>query len=107
MMPLPVPTRITATNAVLKMSPQGGGQGIRSTTTAAPGGSVTVNVGPNDPSVSLTNNATGDSSSFPVDPGKDTTIPIPNVPGGTILTITVGSGQRARIIIVEVITPGP
>lgn len=89
--------------------PQGqGNQGIRTTTAGATsGGTVTVNVGPNDPSVQVTNNSNGSTSNAPTNPGKDTPVPIPNAPGGTFITISVGTGLRARIIIVEVIAPGP
>ena len=88
--------------------PQGqGGDGVRTTMTATPGGSVTINVGPNEPSVNVENPVTGASTSLPVSPGKDTPIPIPNVPGGTVIHIRIGKGLRSRIILVEVIAPGP
>jgi len=84
-----------------------GGQGLRTSATATAGGSVTVNVSPNDPSIEVTDPATGATTNVPVSPGKDTQVPIPNVPGGSFLTIKVGTGRRARIILVEVIAPGP
>ena len=85
--------------------PQGGG--VRSSATASPGGSITVNVGTNDPSVEISNDTTGETSTVRVAPGKDTSVTIPEVPGGTILYVRVGKGLRAQIIVVEVITPGP
>jgi hypothetical protein len=68
---------------------------------------VTVNVGPNDKTISVFNGATGASTEYAVSPGKDTSVSIPNVPGGTILTIAVGKGINAKVIVVEVIAPGP
>jgi hypothetical protein len=42
-----------------------------------------------------------------VSPGKDTSVPVPNVPGGTVLSIQIGTGINAKTLIVEVIVPGP
>ena len=85
------------------LATQQGKDGLRTTTTAFPGGTITVNVGPNDPSVEISNDSTGEVTTIPVERGKDTQVPIPNVPGGTVLFIRVGRGLRARIIIVEVV----
>jgi hypothetical protein len=40
-----------------------------------------------------------------VPPGKKVTIPVPPVPGGTILIVKVGRRNRATIVLVEVIAP--
>lgn len=68
---------------------------------------MTVNAGPNDSLITVFNSATGGSSSYPVSPGKDTSVPVPNVPGGTVLSIQIGTGINAKTLIVEVIVPGP
>lgn len=90
----------------LVKQPQGqGGDGVIAQAVA--GGSLTIEVGPNDAAIVVTNNTTGEQMRVKVSPGKDTTVPIPNVPAGTGLTIKVGTGLNARIIPVEVIAPGP
>lgn len=89
-----------------RCTPQGG-DGVRGPLGAPPGGSVTVNIGPNDSSVTVIVNANGDAASTPVTPGKDTSIPIPVVPPGTLILIEVGRGLNKRVIPVEVIAPGP
>lgn len=68
---------------------------------------MSIEVGTNDASVTLTNNATGETTRVATSPGKDTSIPIPNVPPGTALTIRIGRGRTARLIVIEVIAPGP
>ena len=80
--------------------------GIRCSPFAAPSGSVTVNVGPSDASVEVINPATGEVTTHPVEPGKDTQVPIPNVPGGTILILRAGKGLNSRNVVIEVIAPG-
>jgi hypothetical protein len=88
--------------------PQGqGSEGIRGPLTGSAGGSVNVNVGPNDSSIDVANSADGKTSTHSVSPGKDTSIPIPDVPPGTVLTIRIGTGLNARVIVVEVVAPGP
>jgi len=87
------------------MTPQG--EGIRAPTPVVQGGSIDVDVGPNDSSVEVSAGSSGNTTSHDVSPGKQAHIPVPSVPGGTILTITVGRGLRARIILVEVIAPTP
>ncbi|MCA8973366.1 MAG: hypothetical protein KDC98_01525 [Planctomycetes bacterium] len=47
------------------------------------------------------------TTTYDVEPGKDTTVQIPNVPGGTIVHIRVGKGVNARIIFVEVVSTTP
>jgi hypothetical protein len=83
------------------------GEGLRTTGPAVAGGTVTVNVGPNDYVVEIKDGTTGNTTKLAVEPGKDTSIPIPNVPGGTIVIIVVGRGINARAIPVEVVAPGP
>ncbi len=83
------------------------GEGVRSTTTAPQGGTVTVNVGPNDASVEVSSAGSSDTTTHDVEPNKDASIPVPNVPPGTFLFITVGKGLRARVIVVQVIAPSP
>jgi hypothetical protein len=85
---------------------QQGGEGVR-TTTATPGGTITVNVGTNESTVKVVDNSSGDSTTVPVTPGKDTSVPIPNVPGGSYVTIEIGRGINKRVIRVEVIAPSP
>ncbi len=86
---------------------QGAGEGLRSPATVLQGGSVNVDVGPNDASVEINVAGSGKSTSVKVEPGKTASIPVPPVPGGTALWITVGQGLRKRVILVEVIAPGP
>lgn len=85
---------------------QGGGA-VNGPTAVVQGGTITVSVGPNDTVVEVKESGSGASSSFPVEPGKDASIPVPNVPGGTYLTLRIGNGTRMRTIVVEVIAPGP
>jgi hypothetical protein len=80
------------------------GEGIRGPTTVSQGGTVTVEVGPNDTTVDVSAFGSGTTSTYPVDPGKQANIPVPpNTPPGTILHITVGAGLRMRIIEVLVV----
>lgn len=83
------------------------GEGVRTTGTATPGGSVTVNVGPNDTSVEVSAAGSDNTKTHDVEPNKDATIPVPEVPPGTILFITVGKGLRARVIEIQVIALSP
>jgi len=73
----------------------------------AQGGTVTVRVGPNDSMVNIGVAGSDKTSTTKVEPNKDATLPIPDVPGGTILYVTVGQGLRRRVIFVEVIAPPP
>lgn len=84
-----------------------GGEGLRVTGSAPAGGSVTVNIGPNDSSIQITVGGSGKSEDKPVDPNKDVDVPVPNVPPGTVIIITVGSGLRARTLEITVIAPSP
>lgn len=80
------------------------GEGIRA---VAQGGTVSVDVGPNDSTVEVSVAGSGATTSVPVQPDKRATVPIPDVPGGTLLYVSVGKGSRRRTILVEVIAPGP
>lgn len=83
------------------------GEGVRTSGVAVQGGSFNVEVGPNDTSVEVNAGGTGDISSHEVGSGKSVTIPVPNVPSGTLLFISVGKGSRMRLITIEVIAPPP
>ncbi len=67
------------------------------------GGTVTVEVGPNDSTVEVKDGDPNHSKSYDVEPGKTAQIPVPNVPPGTVLLIRVGRGARARLLMVEVV----
>jgi len=85
------------------VTPQGD-QGLRTSSQVASGGTITVEVGVSDQTVQV--NAGGpEVLSFPVGPDRTARIPVPNVPGGTVLMISCGRGLRARIVLVEVIAP--
>jgi hypothetical protein len=62
-----------------------------------------VDVGPNDRSVQISSPSGGGTTSVPVAPNKTAEIPVPDVPPGTVLHITVGKGNRMRIIVVVVV----
>jgi hypothetical protein len=84
-----------------------GGQGLVTSATATAGSSIPVEVGPNDASITVTNSSTGGENKISTTPGKDTTVPIPNVPPGTLIYITIGRGANRRTILVEVVSTGP
>ena len=79
------------------------GEGIRGPITVASGGSITIDVGPNDATVEISQPGGSGTISVPVDPGKQATFPVPNVPPNTLLIISVGKGLRSRVIVVEVV----
>ncbi|MCC7064565.1 MAG: hypothetical protein IT456_17255 [Planctomycetes bacterium] len=83
---------------------QGGNEGLRGSSVVVQGGSVNVDVGPNDTSVEISQVGGGPVTTIPVTPGKETSVPIPNVPGGAVLYVRVGRGNRARIMVVEVVS---
>jgi hypothetical protein len=87
------------------MSPQGG-PGIRGPVRGTPGSSIDVEVGPNDAAVEVVDPG-GTITTHPVQPGKTAPIPVPRVPGGTILFFRVGKGPSRRVIVVEVVEMGP
>ncbi len=84
------------------MTPQEG-EGIRTTGAVVQGGTMTVEVGPNDSTVEVSVGSSEQTQSIPVPPGKTAVIPVPNVPAGTVLWVSVGKGLRRRTILVEVV----
>ena len=84
-----------------------GGQGIRITGVATPGGSITINVGPSDQTVEVGVLGTPDSTRYQVQANKDTPLPIPPVPAGTVLVIRVGKGPNRHRILITVVSPMP
>ncbi len=84
------------------MSPQGG-EGVRAVSPVVQGGTIEVDVGPNDTSVEVSTGSLPGTTVHKVTPGKRASIPVPNVPGGTILSVSVGQGARARVVLIEVI----
>lgn len=68
------------------------------------GGTITVDIGANDATIEIKDGTPGNSKTVDVTPGKQASIPVPPVPGGTVLTISIGKGARARTILVEVIS---
>ena len=84
------------------------GGGIRGPQTATPGGSVTINVGTNDPTVQFVDANTGEVlGSVDVEPDKDTTITLPTLPGGSVLQLIVGKGVDTQVLPIEIISPAP
>ena len=86
------------------MTPQGG-DGIRGPGTCSPGGVIDVEIGPNENTVQV--NYDNHTSSYRVSPGKTASVPVPPVPPGTVIAITIGQGLRQRLLLVEVVAPGP
>lgn len=84
---------------------QGGNGGLRGPTAVPLGGSIRVEVGPNDASVEISTPSEGKAESYPVTPGKEAVIPVPDVPAGTVVVVTVGDGLRAHAILIEVVAP--
>jgi hypothetical protein len=79
---------------------------LRGPPVGVPGGTITINVGPNDSSVHITDPTTQTTTSYKVEPGKDATITLPNAPGGTVLHIQVGTGINAQFFLIELIELG-
>jgi hypothetical protein len=88
------------------MSPQGD-EGIRVSPFATPGGTVIVNVGPNDDVVEISVSGSGESLTYHVPGNKDTAIPVPPVAPGSTLIVRVGKGARRRRAVVVIVAPGP
>ncbi|MEZ6036566.1 MAG: hypothetical protein R3F29_03740 [Planctomycetota bacterium] len=84
-----------------------GAEGLRCSSTAAPGSTLQVEVASNDDSVAITNPLTGETTHHDVGPDKTANVPIPQVPPGTVLRITVGRGASQRSVTVEVVAPAP
>ena len=88
------------------MTPQGE-SGLKGPSTATPGGTIEVEVGPNDQSVEISLGGSGDTQSFEVPPDKKVSIPVPSAPPGSVVKVSVGDGLSRRIILVEIIAPSP
>lgn len=86
---------------------QGSGEGLRGPHQVAPGGTLSIDIGPNDTTVEVSSSGGGTIYTYAVVPGKQADIPAPPVPEGTILIVTVGRGARRRKHIVEVVAPAP
>jgi len=83
------------------------GEGIRTDGIAVQGGSIDVQVGPNDSTVEVSVSGSSESSSHNVGPGKAATVPVPSVPSGTLLYISIGKGLRRRLVVIEVVALAP
>lgn len=82
-----------------------GQQGIRGPAVAVSGGSIEVDVGTNDSTVEVSVGGQSATTSHDVPPHRRVSIPVPAVPGGSVLWITAGIGLRRQILRIEVIAP--
>jgi len=82
-----------------------GGQSIQGPSTAAPGGTVTVEVGTNDPSILVDLGGQNGTQTVPVPSDGKVTFPVP--PGVAWITISIGRGLDRKFILIEIITPTP
>ena len=80
------------------------GQSLQAPETVLQGGTIDVQVGPNDSAVQVSSGP-GSTTTHDVPGTKAVTIPVPPVAGGTMLVVTVGKGLRRRVVLVEVIAP--
>ncbi|HEB53115.1 MAG TPA: hypothetical protein ENI87_07675 [bacterium] len=83
------------------------GEGIRTGSLVLQGGTMKVEVGPNHDHVTVSAGVAGETFDYDVPPDKIATIPVPPVPPGTVLKVTVGRGARRRVIYVEVVSQSP
>lgn len=83
---------------------QGGGEGLRGTVVVPQGGTINLDIGANDTTVEISQVGGGPVTSHAVTPGKEASIPIPGFAGGAVLYVRVGTGNRARLIVVEVVS---
>lgn len=83
-----------------------GVQGIRAPNVAPAGGSVSVDVGTGHRMVE-SNTGSSTTRQHPVGADGRATVPLPPVPPGTVVAITVGRGLQQKVILVEVVAPGP
>jgi hypothetical protein len=79
------------------------GEGVRGPIVAPQGGTVTIEVGPNENTIEVHAGGQGDTKSYRVEPDKSASIPIPAVPPGTILALYVGTGPNRRRLYIEVV----
>src|SRR5688500_13359381 len=100
----PPPVAAPPSAAVAQMI-QGGGSGVRGPAVTTPGGTLEVEVAPNEDEVTIHPVAgQGSATKHPVEPGRTATIPVPMVPPGTVLIVEVGKGSRSRfypVLVVE------
>ena len=82
---------------------QGPGSGIRGPSTATPGGTVVVEVGSADTTVEVGTPGGGVLGTFPVGGDRKVVIPVPSLPGGTLLWVRAGRGLGAKVILIEVV----
>lgn len=75
---------------------------VRSAGTAAAGGSITIDVAGNDATVEITAPGQG-TRSHRVPPNRRVVVPVPNVPPGSVLLVSVGHGLRGQGVLVEVV----
>ena len=78
------------------------GEGIRGPRFVPQGGTIRVDVGPNDTTVEVSSPGGGGVTGYPVTPNKTARIPVPDVPPGTVLHVTIGKGNRLRVLVVLV-----
>ena len=81
---------------------QGSG-GIRGPQVVVQGGTMTIDVATGDKQVCVSQPGSGRIEQHSVAANGSVTFPVPNVPAGTILMISVGRGLRARVLLVEVL----
>lgn len=79
-----------------------GDPGIRGPGAAAPGGTIDVEVGGNEPFIDVSLGG-GSIGRYPVDPNGKATIPLPQVPAGTVVFVSAGRGLRRAILLVEIV----
>lgn len=79
-----------------------GQPGIRGPATATPGGTIEVQVAGSDGHVDVSTGGP-DVTRYKTDANGKVTVPVPPVPAGTVLYISVGRGLRRAAILVEVV----
>jgi hypothetical protein len=89
------------------LAAQQGGGGLRGPITAPSGGTITVDVGSNDATIEVTDASTGATTSHPVAPGKTTAIPVPALPAGSVILVSVGKGPNTEVIAIEIVERRP
>lgn len=72
---------------------------------AQAGGTVQVEVASADIAVTVVAQGSTDVRNYPVPPSKAVAVPIPQVPPGTILILSVGRGLLVHHMLVEVVAP--
>lgn len=90
------------------MSARQGPGGIRVTSTSAVlGGAIEVDVATCDTTVSVSGGGAAPLVVVSVPPGKHLSIPVPQVPVGTFLSIAVGRGLNRHVVLIEVVATPP